>query len=228
MDHRVVQLVGGVPGSERITMPDPVDAALGWIDKGAEYLHIVDLDGAFGREDNIPVIKRIIEVSGVPVEIGGGIRSEGTISELLNAGADRVILGTKAINDMDWLEEMSSKFPKRLLLALDTKNNKITVKGWQESAAVGLDEMFDNIRTMRLAGVLNTNVDVEGRGKGIDERQAQDFISKCPHPVVASGGVSSERDAAILSEAGAEAAVVGVSIYTGIMEPWKWPVPWNI
>jgi len=228
MDHKVVQLVGGVPGSEKITLPDPVSAAADWADKGAEYLHIVDLDGAFGKENNLSAIKEIIRRSGVPVQVGGGIRSESAIKELLDAGADRIILGTKAINDTPWLNEMSSKYPKRILLALDTKNGAITMKGWQESASVSTDEMFGRIRNMRLAGVLNTNVDVEGQGKGINEREAKDFIRRCPHPVIASGGVSTERDASVLSDAGAEGAVVGVSIYTGLLEPWNWPRPWRI
>ena len=228
MDHRVVQLVGGVPGSEKITMPDPVEAARMWIDKGADYLHIVDLDGAFGRENNIPVIKRIIQTFDVPVEIGGGIKDAAVIRELIDAGAERIILGTKAIKDNEWLSEMASMFPKKILLALDTKNNEITMKGWQESAPVKLSDMFGRIKDVPLAGVLNTNVDVEGQGKGINASQATDFISRCPHPVIASGGVSSETDARILSKAGAEGAVVGVSIYTGLLEPWKWTVPWHV
>jgi len=228
MDHRVVQLVGGVPGSEKITMPDPIEAARMWLDKGADYLHIVDLDGAFGKENNIPVIKKIIQTFDVPVEIGGGIKDAVVIGELIDAGAERIILGTKAIKDNAWLSEMASMFPKKILLALDTKNNEITMKGWQESAPVKLSEMFTRIKDIPLAGVLNTNVDVEGQGKGINASQATDFISKCPHPVVASGGVSSEEDTRILSKAGAEGAVVGVSIYTGILEPWKWSVPWHI
>jgi len=228
MDHRVVQLVGGVPGSEKITMPDPIEAARMWINKGADYLHIVDLDGAFGKENNIPIIKKIIQTFDVPVEIGGGIKDAKVIGELIDVGAERIILGTKAIKDNSWLSEMASMFPGKILLALDTKNNEITMKGWQEAAPVKLSEMFARIKDLPLAGVLNTNVDVEGQGKGINVSQATDFISKCPHPVVASGGVSSEADAKILSKAGAEGAVVGVSIYTEILKPWEWTVPWHI
>jgi len=228
MDHRVVQLVGGVPGSEKIIIQDPLETALSWIAKGAGYLHIIDLDGAFGKEDNIPVIKKIIEECGVPVEVGGGIKDESTIRELLDAGADRVILGTRAVKDTDWLREMTFKFPGRIVLALDTKRNNIVIKGWQESAAISTDEMFRIIKGMPLAGVLNTNVDVEGQGKGIDAVQAREFISKCPHPVISSGGISSKEDASVLSEAGAEGAVVGIAVYTGMIEPWTWHTPWNI
>lgn len=227
LDHRVVQLVGGVPGTEKITMPDPVEAAEMWISKGAEMLHIIDLDGAFGKENNIPVIKRIAERCRVPIEVGGGIRDERTIRELLDAGVDKVIVGTKAITDRRWLRDMAIKFPGKLLLAMDTKGGKITVKGWQEQSAVSAEEMFRSIKDIPLAGILNTNVDVEGQGKGINETQAKEFISKCPLPVIASGGVTTEEDAKKLARAGAVGAVVGVSIYTGLMEPWKWDRPWT-
>jgi len=226
MDHRVVQLVGGVPGSEKITMPDPFKAAMDWVGKGAEYLHLVDLDAAFGKEGNIDVIKRIISDSGVPVEVGGGIRSRETVKGLADAGADRIILGTKAINDTNWLIDISNEFPNKIVLALDTKNNEITVKGWQEASPIPLDRMFDIIRELPLAGVLNTNVDVEGQGKGIADAQV-DFIKRCPHKVIASGGITTEDDAVRLSRAGAAGAVVGVSIYTGLLEPWAWNTPWH-
>jgi phosphoribosylformimino-5-aminoimidazole carboxamide ribotide isomerase len=88
--------------------------------------------------------------------------------------------------------------------------------------------MFRIIKDMPLAGVLNTNVDVEGQGKGIDAARAKEFISGCPHPVIASGGISSEEDVALLAAAGAESAVVGIAIYTGIISPWEWKMPWNI
>ncbi|MCL2785842.1 MAG: 1-(5-phosphoribosyl)-5-[(5-phosphoribosylamino)methylideneamino] imidazole-4-carboxamide isomerase [Methanomassiliicoccaceae archaeon] len=226
MDHRVVQLVGGVPGTERITMPDPAGAAAMWVAKGAKALHIIDLDGAFGKESNISVIKDIIRTCGVPVEVGGGIRDEDTIRELIDAGADKVIVGTKAIKDHDWLREMAFKFPKKLLLAMDTKNGRIAVKGWREDSPITVDEMFLTVKDIPLAGILNTNIDVEGQGKGIDEKQAKEFISKCPHPVVSSGGVTSESDVRILAAAGAAGAVVGVAIYTGLMAPWTWISPW--
>ena len=228
MDHKVVQLVGGVPGTEMVVIPDPVEVAGSWVKKGAKALHIIDLDGAFGKENNIPLIKEIIKRHDVPVEVGGGIRDERTIRELLDSGADKVIVGTKAVKDHDWLRDMTLKFPGKLLLAMDTKGGKIAIDGWKEGSSISVDEMFHIIRDLPLAGILNTNVDVEGRGKGIDEAQAKDFISKSPHPVIASGGVTTLDDVKKLDAAGAVAAVVGVSVYTGLMEPWKWDLPWEL
>lgn len=227
MDHQVVQLVGGVPGSQQIVMPDPLAVAGMWVEKGAPYLHLVDLDGAFGKENNIPIFKRIINEYGVPAEVGGGIRDSDTIDDLISAGADRVVVGTKAVKEPEWLEEMADRHPGRIVLSMDTKGGLIAIKGWQESAALSVEDMFQRIREMPLAAVLNTNVDVEGQRKGIDEAQARDFISRCPAKVIASGGVTSRRDAEILSDAGAEGAVVGLAMYTNVIAPWEWDTPWQ-
>ena len=227
MDHQVVQLVGGVPGSQQIVLPDPVSVADMWIDRGAEYLHLVDLDAAFGKKDNRDVFKRIIAECGVPVEVGGGIRDESVVEDLICAGADRVVVGTKAVKEPDWLEGLADRFPGHIVLSMDTKGGRIAIKGWQESAALSVDEMFERIRGMPLAAVLNTNVDVEGQRKGIDEAQARDFISRCPVKVIASGGVTSQDDARILSDAGAEGAVVGLAMYTEVIRPWEWDTPWR-
>lgn len=227
MDHQVVQLVGGVPGSQQIVMPDPLSVAEMWVSRGAGYLHLVDLDAAFGKEGNIPIFERIIRECGVPAEVGGGIRSTDTVDELVSAGADRVVVGTRAVKEPDWLAEIADRHPGRIVLSLDTKGGRIAVKGWQESAQRTVGEMFDIIRDLPLAGVLNTNVDVEGQRKGIDEAQARSFISGCPCPVIASGGVTSRRDAEILSDAGAEGAVVGLALYTDVIRPWEWDTPWT-
>ena len=227
LDHQVVQLVGGKPGSQQIVMPDPVKVAEEWVAKGADYLHLVDLDGAFGKENNLSTFKTIAKEAGVPVEIGGGIRDTETVDDLIVAGVDRIIVGTKAVKDPDWLSEIADRHPRRIVLSMDTKEGKIAVKGWQESAQISVEDMFDRIRDLPLAAVLNTNVDVEGQRKGIDESQAKDFISRCPCKVIASGGVTTRHDADILSSAGAEGAVVGLSLYTGIIRPWDWEKPWH-
>ena len=227
LDHQVVQLVGGKPGSQQIVMPDPIKVAQMWLDKGADYLHLVDLDGAFGKPNNLETFKRIAKDVDVPVEIGGGIRDADTIDDLVSAGVDRIIVGTKAVKEPDWLIEMADRHPGRIVLSMDTKEGKIAIKGWQESAAIMIEDMFDRIRGVPLAAVLNTNVDVEGQRKGIDRIQAESFIKQCPVNVIASGGVTSYEDARILSDAGAEGAVVGLAMYTNVIRPWEWETPWK-
>ncbi|MBP5734860.1 MAG: 1-(5-phosphoribosyl)-5-[(5-phosphoribosylamino)methylideneamino] imidazole-4-carboxamide isomerase [Candidatus Methanomethylophilaceae archaeon] len=228
LDHQVVQLVGGKPGSQQIVMPDPLKVAQMWVDKGANYLHLVDLDGAFGKENNLKVFKQITKELGVPTEIGGGIKDAATIDDLVSAGVDRIIVGTKAVKEPDWLAEMADRHPGKIVLSMDTKGGRIAIKGWQESAQISVEEMFERIRDLPLAAVLNTNVDVEGQKKGIDEAQARKFISECPCKVIASGGVTSQEDARILSAAGAEGAVVGLALYTDVIRPWEWNTPWLV
>ena len=228
MDHQVVQLIGGKPGSQQIVMPDPLKVAQMWIDKGADYLHLVDLDAAFGNPNNLEVFKKITAELGVPTEIGGGIRDAATIDDLVSAGVDRIIVGTKAVKEPEWLIEMADRHPGKIVLSMDTKAGRIAIKGWQESAQITIEDMFDRIRDVPLAAVLNTNVDVEGQRKGIDRQQAEDFIKRCPAKVIASGGVTSIDDARILSEAGAEGAVVGLAMYTEVIKPWEWSNPWHV
>lgn len=228
MDRRVVQLVGGKPGSEKVIMPDPLSVAKEWVGKGAKYLHLVDLDRAFGKESNIDSIRKIADESGVPVQAGGGIRDAGDIEELLAAGVDRVIVGTRAVREPEWLSDIANSFPGRIILALDTSGGRIVVKGWQEAADVTLDGMLRIIEDFPLSAVLNTNVDVEGQERGIDEKVAGEFISRCPHQVIASGGVTTVKDAEALARAGAVGAVVGLSLYTETLRPWEWKTPWFV
>lgn len=228
LDGHVVQLVGGELGSEQLKLPDPFETAMSWVSKGADYLHLVDLDAAFGKGSNLDSIKRIAKECGVPVQAGGGIRNEEAVDVLMSAGVDRVVVGTKAIKEPDWLIRVSERYPGRIILAMDTRGDQIVVKGWQEKSGITVNEMFGIIAELPLAGVLNTNVDVEGRKSGIDEKQARAFISSCPHPVTASGGVTEYRDAEILGTLGAEAAVVGLALYTGTIKPWEWQTPWKV
>ena len=215
LDHRVVQLVGGVPGTEQVTLPDPLTVALDWESKGAGRLHIIDLDSALGRGHNAQAIRRIVERAKAPVQVGGGIRSTEVAEYYLDCGADRAIAGTKGLKDPDWLRSMSLKYPGRMVLALDMKGGRIQMHGWKEDSPLDLRDVFSSIADLPLAGVLFTNVDVEGQAKGIDEGAVRDFVSRCPHLTIVSGGVTDERDVDALERMGVEEAVVGLSLYTG-------------
>ncbi len=228
MDHCVVQLVGGVPGTELFSIPDPLQVARGWTLKGAPALHVVDLDGAFGKEDNLDRIIGMAAECEVPVQVGGGISTDEKADRLLDAGVARVIVGTRGIKEPEWLERLAERRPGRIIQALDVKDGRITMRGWQEEAPMSLEDMFSRIEALPLAGILNTNVNVEGKGQGIDVGAATDFISRSPHPVISSGGVSTIDDVLVLKDAGAAAAVVGVAVYSGEFRPWEWPTPWTV
>ncbi len=215
LDHRVVQLVGGVPGTEQVTLPDPLTVARDWESKGAKRLHIIDLDSALGKGHNAQVIRKIIESSKVPVQVGGGIRSTEVAEYFLDCGADRVIAGTKGLKDPAWLRAMSLRYPKRMVLALDMKGGRIQTHGWKEDSPLDLEDVFASIAELPLAGVLFTNVDVEGQAKGIDVNVVRDFVTRCPHLTIVSGGVTDERDVEALERMGVKESVVGLSLYTG-------------
>jgi len=219
LNGKVVQLVGGVPGTEKIVLPDPVEMALKWESMGAPGLHVIDLDGALGKGNNIESIKDIIENVTIPVQVGGGIRSDQLVDDLLEVGARTIVVGTKAIKDPIWLARNADEHPGRIVLALDVKGGMIQVRGWQEDSSISMDEMFRRIEDLPLAGVLHTNVDVEGKAEGIAAQDAADFIRRCPCPVIASGGISSMEDLAALEEMGAEAVVIGIALYTGKLNP---------
>lgn len=219
LDGKVVQLVGGVPGTEKIVLPDPVEIALRWETMRAPGIHVVDLDAALGKGNNIESIKDIIANVTIPIQVGGGIRSDQLVDELLEAGARTVVVGTQAIKDPIWLARNADEHPGRIVLALDVKGGMVQVRGWQEDSGISVNEMFRRIEDLPLAGVLHTNVDVEGRGEGIAPRATADFIRRCPFPVIASGGISSMEDLAALEEMGAEAVVIGIALYTGKLDP---------
>lgn len=215
LDHRVVQLVGGVPGTEQVALPDPPSVAADWEAKGARRLHVIDLDSALGRGHNAQVIRRIVQESRVPVQVGGGVRSTEVAEYFLDCGADRVIVGTKGLKEPSWLEMMSRRHPKRIVLAIDMKGGRIQTHGWREDSPLGLDDVFARIADLPLAGVLYTNVDVEGQARGVDMEAVRSFVSRCPHMTIVSGGVTDQRDVEALEAMGVQEAVVGLSLYTG-------------
>ncbi|MGD0057304.1 MAG: 1-(5-phosphoribosyl)-5-[(5-phosphoribosylamino)methylideneamino] imidazole-4-carboxamide isomerase [Methanomassiliicoccales archaeon] len=221
MDGKAVQLVGGKPGTEKVVLPDPVEVARRWEKFRAPGLHVVDLDGALDRGENLGTIERIIKRVSIPVQVGGGIRSTETVDDLIGWGVDKVVLGTRAIRELEWLKEVTADYPRRIVLAIDMKGGKVQLKGWQESSLMRIGDLFENIRDVPLAGVLHTNVDVEGRGVGIDPEEMGKFIRSCPHPVVASGGIKNMDDILLLAELGAQVAIVGMALYTGDINPEK-------
>lgn len=216
---KVVQLVGGVPGTEKVTLPDPVEVAVRWRDLGAPGLHLIDLDAALGRGSNLRYVEEIIQALDIPVQVGGGVRSSGLVDHLLNLGAAAVIVGTRAIMDPRWLEETARSHPGKIILAMDVREGKVQIKGWREPVMRTVDQILGEIEGVPLAGVLHTDVDVEGREEGISVGRIADFVRRCPHPVIVSGGVSDMSDIRALSSLNIKAVVVGSALYSGRLDP---------
>jgi phosphoribosylformimino-5-aminoimidazole carboxamide ribotide isomerase len=219
LNGRVVQLVGGKPGTEQIILPDPLEVAVNWERLGAPMVHLIDLDAALDKGGNPETIRRILATLKVPVEVGGGIRTTTMVRQYLEWGASRVIVGTRAVNDTNWLADIATAYPGKIVLALDVSNGMIQVKGWQEASRISLTQMFALIRELPLAAVLHTDVDVEGRAQGINQREVRSFVEQCPHQVIVSGGIRNMDDLRQLEALQIKEAVAGLALYTGKLSP---------
>lgn len=215
---RCVQLVGGRPEEERISLPDPVAVARGWRDQGFPTLHVVDLDAALGSGDNADVIRAIVEESGAEVQVGGGIRSRERVEALLDAGAARLVIGTRALDQPDWLAELAAAHPDAVVVALDTREGIILRKGWTEATGLHVEEYLPGLATLPLAGVLSTDVGREGRLEGIDREGCRRVIEASPHPVWISGGITTMDELDFLEASGAAGVVLGMAVYTGALD----------
>jgi len=214
-DGEVVQLVQGERGTET-QYGDPVEAARRWVDEGARTLHLVDLDGAFeGERANAPAVEAILDAVDVPVQLGGGIRSQADALDLLDRGVDRVILGTAAVEDPDIVADVSEKHPGSVMVSLDAKDGEVVVSGWTEGTGLDPAEAAARYEDLGAGAILFTDVDVEGQLAGVQTDLTRRVVEAVDVPVVASGGVASLSDVRALREAGAAAVVVGTALYEG-------------
>ncbi|MGH7447779.1 MAG: HisA/HisF-related TIM barrel protein [Longimicrobiales bacterium] len=216
---RVVQLVGGSPDEERVSLPDAAAVARDWLGCGFTALHVVDLDAALGLGSNDDAVQAVIAASaGARVQVGGGVRTTDRVEALLQAGAAAVVVGTRAVQEPAWLEEISTGWPDRIVLAADVRGDEVVVRGWTAGAGVSVDELLARIADLPLAAVLVTDVAREGRMSGADTSRFRRLVDVSAHPVLASGGIAGAADLAALSLTGVAGAVVGMALYTGALD----------
>lgn len=218
LDGRCAQLVGGMPGTEKF-YGNPVEVALRWESVGAELLHVVDLDATLGRGSNTDSIISIKKSVKIPIHLGGGIRDFKSAKGFLDIGIDRIILGTLAVrdyfDDFEVLKKLRNEFGgDRLMVALDSKNGNVVVKGWREKTELNAVEFAKNLEDI-VWGFLYTDVDVEGRMSGINLMGIREIVQSTKLPVIVSGGISSSGDLEKLEEIGAWGAVIGKALYEG-------------
>ena len=221
---KCVRLRQGDYNDETVFSDDPVEMALKWQAEGAEWLHLVDLDGAKeGRPVNHDVVRRIVSETGLPCQMGGGIRNEDSIALALDdLGLSRVIIGTKALKEPDWFARACVRFPDKLALGLDAKDSMVATEGWLEVSGVSVMQLAENFTDVPLAAVIYTNIANDGMMQGVDPGTLSDLraLAEMGLPVIASGGVTTMDDIAALQKI-AEAqsnligAIVGRAIYEG-------------
>ena len=213
-----VQLVGGDYGSERIRDDDPVGVARRWERIGFQRLHLVDLDAATQRGTNAPLVRELVREVSSEVQVGGGLREREAIERLLDDGARRVMVGTRAIEDPDWLAELAHDFPDEIIVAADVRDRKVVTRGWQRTLPHDIVDLVAELSQLPLAGILVTAVHKEGRLQGTDLPLMEDVAEASAIPLLASGGITTIADLRALDERGVAAAVLGMALYTGALD----------
>ena len=215
-DGQAVRLVQGAAGSET-SYGDPLEAALAWQDAGAEWIHLVDLDAAFGRGSNRELLSNVIKHMNVKVELSGGIRDDESLDAAMNSGCTRVNLGTAALENPDWCARAIDKYGDRIAVGLDVRGTTLAARGWTQEGG-DLWEVLERLERDGCSRYVVTDVTKDGTLKGPNLELLEEMCRRTNKPIVASGGVSSLEDLraiAALTNRGVEGAIVGKALYAG-------------
>ncbi len=218
-DGKCVRLLQGDFKRVTVYSDHPVETAHLWREKGAERLHLVDLDGSVaGVPRNADVVSRIVQEAGIPVEIGGGIRELDTIKRYIEAGVQWVILGTAALKDRAFVYKACEAFPGRIILGIDASNGKVAVEGWTEQSAMEAVELARSYENRGVAAVIYTDISRDGMQTGVNVEGTRNLAEAIDIPVIASGGVATLEDIRRLlplEKAGIAGVIVGKALYSG-------------
>jgi len=219
-DGRCVRLREGRADQTTVFSDDPVAMAKRWADLGAERLHVVDLDGAFGAPRQTAVVAAVVAaVAPVPVEIGGGLRDLAAVEDILTAGARWAVVGTRAALDRRFLDEVCHAFPARIIVAVDARGARVAVKGWTEVVDTTVAELGMRARDAGAAALLYTDVTRDGTEQGPNVEHTEDLARAVDMPILASGGVATIDDLQRLkSIRRVVGTVVGRALYTGAID----------
>ncbi len=216
-DGKAVRLTQGEAGSET-DYGSPLEAAQTWINAGAEWIHLVDLDAAFGRGDNRAIIREVVDsASSVKIELSGGIRDDASLEAALEAGATRVNLGTAALEDPEWTERVIGKYGDAIAVGLDVRGTTLAARGWTQEGG-DLFEVLARLESAGCARYVVTDVTKDGTLRGPNIELLKQVMQRTSKPVVASGGISSLQDIADLRALvgeGLEGAILGKALYAG-------------
>ncbi|MDO5720191.1 MAG: bifunctional 1-(5-phosphoribosyl)-5-((5-phosphoribosylamino)methylideneamino)imidazole-4-carboxamide isomerase/phosphoribosylanthranilate isomerase PriA [Actinomycetaceae bacterium] len=216
VNGKAVRLFQGEAGTET-EYGHPLEVAQSFVEQGAEWIHLVDLDAAFGRGSNAELLKEIVASVDIDIEMSGGIRDDESLSRALDAGARRVNLGTAALEDPEWTERVIREFGDRIAVGLDVRGHTLSARGWTRDGG-NLFDVLDRLNTAGCARYVVTDVTKDGTLKGPNLDLLREVCARTDAPVVASGGVSSLddlRSLVTLVEDGVEGAIVGKALYAG-------------
>ncbi|MGI8546492.1 MAG: HisA/HisF-related TIM barrel protein [Gemmatimonadaceae bacterium] len=213
-----VQLVGGSYDAEQIRLDDPPGVARRWEYAGFTRLHVVDLDAATGRGSNDEVVRDILRATELEAQVGGGIRDIERIEALLDSGAQRIVLGTRAVENPNWLADVAEAFPGSIIVAADVIDRCVVTHGWGQLSKRHIRDLVSDFNALPLAGIMVTAVHKEGRMEGTDLPLMEDVAEESDHPVCASGGIGTIGDLRALADTGVESVVIGMALYTGALD----------
>ena len=217
---KCVRLFQGDYDRETVFGDDPAAAARRWIDAGASRLHVVDLDGARdGVRANMPAVEAILNAANVPVQLGGGIRTAESATELLGLGVDRVIFGTAAIESPGEVQKtIDQSDAGSVVVGVDAKRGFVSTRGWTEATQVRAIDLMTEMAGIGVRRFMYTDTERDGTLSHPNFDSIAEVLEAVPHPVIAAGGIATIDDLARLSDMGAEAAVTGVAIYSGALD----------
>ena len=214
-DGKCVQLVQGEPGSEMVKIDNPEKVAKHWEDLGAKNIHVIDLSGTIDGETSFEVIEKIIDEVSAPIQLGGGIRDVDYAKKLLDLDIERIIIGTMGIQHPEIITQLSEEYgSERIMISLDSKDNKVVIKGWQEKIDKSPEELSQEFKDHGAGSILFTNVDVEGLLGGFYTEPVEKLKKSVDLPIVYSGGITTVDDIKKLNESGVEGVVIGSALYT--------------
>jgi phosphoribosylformimino-5-aminoimidazole carboxamide ribotide isomerase len=213
---RCVRLLQGDYDRETVFGEDPVAMARGFAAAGARRLHIVDLDGAkAGAPVQAELVGRMVAATGLPCQLGGGVRSRDTAAAYLAAGVSRVIIGSLAVEEPDAFIALAEEFPGRIVLGLDARDGRVAVRGWLETSGTLAVEIAQRHAHLPLAAIVYTDIATDGMLSGPNLPALREMIAATPLPVIASGGVAGADDIRHVAEIGAAGCIVGKALYAG-------------
>ena len=219
---RCVRLTEGRFDAETVFADDPAEMALKWAGLGAEFLHLVDLDGALaGEGKNVPVIERILQSVNIPVQLGGGIRNLETIEKLLALGVTRLILGSAAVKNPQLVEEACKKYPGHIAVGIDAKNGEVAIEGWGKGSGVAATELAKQMAAYGVETIIYTDISRDGMLSGVNVEATAALARACGVPIIASGGVASIEDirrVKAVEADGVQGCIIGKAIYTGAVD----------
>jgi len=219
-DGQCVRLQQGRKDAVTVYSGDPSATAKKWESSGAKVLHVVDLDGAFtGSQKNYSRILEIRKSVDMVIEVGGGIRDISTVDRLVSAGINRVIIGTSAIEDIQFVTDACKSFPGKIFIGIDAKNGKVAVKGWEEVSAIEARELAVRVEAIGVAGIIYTDIARDGMLTGPNLPALQDMVKTVNIPVIASGGIANIEDIRnLLKIENLWGAITGKAIYAGSLD----------